>query len=89
MAKKEASHHMTVEEAKAFRASLYVAPKAVPTEQQKREQFRLFWAKAKKKYRTRTKGLEKILWLHLQATKNDEPENFEKGLQHFGLKKIG
>ena len=89
MAKKELKQEMTLEEAKAYRASLYKPQKKELTAQDKKEQFRLFWAKSKKKYSSKTKEIEKILWLHLLSTGHDEPEKFEKGLQHFGLKKIG
>jgi hypothetical protein len=89
MAKKELKEDMTLEEARAYRASLYKPePKALSV-QEKKEQFRLFWARAKRKYASKTEDIEKILWIHLMATGNDAPENFEKGLQHFGLKKIG
>lgn len=78
---------MTLEESKAFRASLYREPKKALSEKEKRMQFKLFWAKEKKKYKN-GKSLEEILWLHLKNTKQDEPTNFEEGLRHFGLKKI-
>jgi hypothetical protein len=78
---------MTIEEAKALRASRYVAPVAKLTEKQKREQFRLFWAKAKRQY-GKTKDLEEIMWLHLKSSKMDDPSQFEAGIKHFGLKKI-
>jgi hypothetical protein len=78
---------MTAEEAKAFRASLYRPEVVKLTEKQKREQFRLFWAKSKRKY-GKTKNLEEIIWLHLKSSKMDEPEQFEVGIAHFGLKKI-
>ena len=79
---------MTSEEAKAYRASLYVPQIVKLTEQQKREQFRIFWAQAKRKY-GKTKELEEIVWLHLKSSKMDEPSQFEAGIAHFGLKKIG
>jgi hypothetical protein len=78
---------MTLEEAKAYRASLYVPRQIKLSDQQKREQFRIFWAQAKRKY-GKTKDLEEILWLHLKASKMDEPDMFAKGLLHFGLKEI-
>lgn len=89
MAKKELRTEMTLEEARAYRASLYKPQKKQLTPREKREKFRLFWAKSRKKYPSKTNELEKILWLHLLATGHDDPEKFEKGLQHFGLKKIG
>ena len=87
--KKDMATEMTTEEAKAYRASLYKPQKVQLTGQQKREQFRIFWAKSRKQYGSKTTGIEKILWMHMLATGHDEPEKFEKGLQHFGLKKIG
>jgi hypothetical protein len=87
MAKREVKEQMSAEEAKAFRASLYKEQKKALTEKEKRMQFKLFWAKEKKKYK-HGKSLEEILWLHLKNTDQDEPADFERGLQHFGLKKI-
>jgi len=78
---------MTSEEARLYRASLHKPEKKALSEQQKRESFRLFWAVEKAKY-GKKKDLEGILWLHLKASKLDEPEQFEDGLKHFGLKKI-
>jgi hypothetical protein len=79
---------MSTEEAKAFRAALYVAPAAKPlTDTQKREQFRVFWAKAKRQY-GKPKSLEQILWLHIKSAKLDSPEQFEAGMKSFGLKKV-
>lgn len=78
---------MTMAEAKAWRASLAPLGAKVVSEQEKREAFRVFWAQEKSKY-GKKKDLEEILWLHLQATKQDQPEQFEQGLAHFGLKKI-
>jgi hypothetical protein len=89
MAKKELKEEMTLEEAKAYRASLYKPQVKVLSAQEKRDQFRMFWARSRKRYNKKNPtGLEQILWLHLQATGNDEPEKFEDGLKHFGLKKV-
>lgn len=80
---------MTLEEAKAYRASLNKPKEKVLSEQAKREEFRLFWAREKAKYgKVKEKDLEGILWLHLKAAKLDSPEQFEEGLKHFGLKKV-
>ena len=88
MAKKEFEEkEMTTEEARAFRASLHVNVARVLPEHEKREQFRVFWAKNRLAY-GKEKKLENVLWIHLKSTKCDSPENFEKGLMHFGLKKI-
>lgn len=84
---KEESGEMSLEEARAYRAALYKPEKAVLSEQDKREQFRLFWATEKYKY-GKAKNLEQIIWLHLKASKLDEPEKFEAGLKHFGLQKV-
>lgn len=92
MAKKEKveqmeKQDMSAEEAKAFRASLYKPEVRALTEKERREQFRVFWAQTKKQY-GKSKELEEILWLHLKSKKMDQPEKFEAGLKHFGLKKI-
>lgn len=81
------SNEMSLEEAKAFRASLYKPSETVLSEQEKREAFRLFWAQEKFNY-GKPKDLEEILWLHLNAIKKDSPAMFEEGLKNFGLKKI-
>ena len=78
---------MTLEEAKAFRASLYKPEAKKFSDQEKREAFRLFWAQNRKMY-GKSKDLESIIWLHLKAVKMDEPEKFEDGVKHFGLKKL-
>lgn len=85
---KENSQEMTADEAKAFRASLYRPEVRSLTDQEKREAFRVFWAQSKKKY-GKSKDLEDIIWAHLKSTKMDEPAQFEDGLKHFGLKKLG
>lgn len=85
--KVEDKNNMTLEEAKAYRASKHVPQDEKLTDEQKREQFRLFWAQAKRKY-GQPKGLEDILWLHLKSSKHDEPSQFEAGIAHFGLKKV-
>lgn len=82
-----AKAEMSLEEAKAYRASLNKPKAEQLTEKQVREQFRIFWAQAKAAY-GKAKDLEEILWLHLKAAKLDSPEKFEAGLAHFGLKKI-
>lgn len=78
---------MTLEEARAYRASLYRPEVKRLSEIEKREAFRLYWASEKYKY-GKTKDLEEILWLHLKSTKRDEPNKFEDGINHFGLQKI-
>lgn len=84
--KAEASE-MTLEESRAYRASLYKPVQSELTAEQKREEFRKYWAQEKYKY-GKSKDLEPILWMHLKATKNDSPTKFEDGIAHFGLKKI-
>lgn len=88
MAKKEHKANMTLEEARAYRASLHVPKEKDLTDKEKRESFRMFWAQSRKKYGNKSKELEQILWLHLKATGNDVPEKFEDGISHFGLKKV-
>lgn len=83
--KQEKKSEMTAEESKAYRMSLNVVREVKLEEHEKREQFRIFWAENKYKY-GKAKDLEPILWAHLKASKLDEPENFDKGLAHFGLK---
>lgn len=83
----ESAQEMTLEEARAYRASLH-KPEAIElTAEQKREQFRQFWAQQKYKY-GKSKDLEPVLWAHLKATKHDHPSKFEDGLAHFGLKQV-
>lgn len=79
---------MSLEEARAYRASLHKPAEKKLSDAEKREQFRLFWAQEKQKYGKAAKELEQILWVHLKASKLDEPEQFEKGIAHFGLKKV-
>jgi hypothetical protein len=81
------SPEMTLEEAKAFRASLAKPSQKPLSQKQKREAFKVFWTQNKKKYGL-TGKLEQVLWLHLTSTGNDSPEKFEQGLQHFGIKKV-
>lgn len=89
MARKQLQQNpeMSLEEAKAYRASLAKPFNKPLTEKQKREAFRMYWAQNKRKYGM-TNKLESVLWLHLVATKNDEPSNFERGLDNFGIKKV-
>jgi len=85
--KQEKRSEMTLEEAKAYRASLHKEKARQLSDHEKREQFRLYWAQNKHKY-GKAKDLEDILWVHIKAAKLDSPEQFENGLAHFGLKKI-
>lgn len=78
---------MSAEEAKTFRASLVKPQPKIWSESEKREEFRKYWAQAKRQY-GKAKDLEGILWLHLKSSGNDVPEKFEMGLVHFGLKKV-
>ena len=84
---KNDSQDMTLEEAKAYRASLAKPEVKVWTESEKREEFRLFWAQAKRQY-GKAKDIEGILWSHLKSCGMDKPEDFKKGIAHFGLKEI-
>lgn len=85
--KKEKKSEMTLQEAKAYRASLAPTEARKLDEHEKREQFRIFWAENKYKY-GKAKDLEPILWAHLKSAKLDDPKDFEAGIAHFGLKKI-
>lgn len=85
--KENNAEEMTLAEAKAYRASLNKTVTPVLNEQEKREAFRIFWAQEKSKY-GKSKDLEQVLWLHLKATKQDELEQFENGIKHFGLTKV-
>ena len=76
---------MTLEEAKAYRASLAKPIEEKLTESQIREQFRIFWAQNRTKYGEK-KELESILWLNMKSSGFDSPEKFEEGIKHFGLK---
>lgn len=78
---------MTLEQSKAYRASLHKPTPKVLTEEQKREEFRIFWAGNKAKY-GKSKAIEKAIWLHLKAIKMNSPEQFAAGLDNFGLKKV-
>lgn len=78
---------MSLAESRAYRASLHKPAIAVLTDEQKRDEFRQFWAQQKYKY-GKSKDLEPILWAHLKATTNDHPSKFEDGIAHFGLKKV-
>ena len=79
---------MTLEEAKAYRASLYKGAPVMPlSDKQKRAAFKAFWTQNKKSYGM-TNKLENVLWLHLVSTKNDSPELFQAGLDNFGIKKV-
>lgn len=85
MSKEKTLKEMTLEEAKAFRASLYKEQPIILTEEQKKECFRVFWAKEKSKY-GKKKELESILWAHMKSAGFTDPKMFEQGLKHFGLK---
>lgn len=77
---------MSLEEAKAFRASLHKPVKKVLSDEQKREAFRIWWAGHKKTYTT-SRQIEKAIWLHLCSIGMNNPEDFEDGLFNFGYKK--
>jgi hypothetical protein len=81
------SKEMTLEEAKIYRASKHVPQERKLSMQEKREQFRIFWTQAKKKY-GKAKNLEEIIWLHLVSIKKTDPKDFSDGVSNFGLKEI-
>lgn len=76
---------MTLEQSKAYRASLYKPAAKVLSPDQKREAFRVFWVANKRKFGD-PKNIEKALWMHLKTIGMDSPEKFAEGLRHFGLK---
>lgn len=78
---------MSLEEAKAYRASLHKPAPKVLNESEKREAFRVFWASNKAKY-GKSKTIEKAVWLHLKTIKMDSPDQFSSGIDNFGLKKV-
>lgn len=84
---REDKEEMSLEEAKAFRASLAKPEVEVLPEHKRKEEFKKFWASNRSKY-NKPKELEEVLWIHLKSAKFDEPAKFEKGLENFGLKKI-
>lgn len=81
-----AAAEMSLEEAKAFRASLHKPVEKILTSAEKREAFRKFWAMNKSRY-GKTKDIEPVLWVHLEASGFSDPEKFVEGLEHFGLKR--
>lgn len=85
-ARQEIKSEMSLEEARAYRASLATNQEKDLKPSDKREAFKIFWAKEKKSYKKAEK-LEEILWLHLKSMKMDNPEKFSEGLAHFGLRK--
>lgn len=85
--KKSEEKSMSLAEARAYRASLAKAKESELTMAQKREAFRIYWAKEKSKY-SQTKDIEQIIWIHLKAIKMETPEKFADGIKNFGLKKI-
>ena len=89
MAKLETQEkEMTLEESKSWRASKYVAPTIILTEEQKREEFRIFWAANKAKFGETKSNIEKALWIHLKSIGMDTPEQFLLGMTNFGLKQV-
>lgn len=88
MAKEEVhSEEMTLEEARAYRASLYKPTERILSEGEKAEAFRVFWAENRTKYNG-SKDVEPVIWQHLKSIKMDGPDQFEAGIAHFGLKKV-
>jgi hypothetical protein len=78
---------MTLEEARAFRLSLAKAKKQELPEEQKREEFRKYWAQHKASF-GQGKEYEPIIWAHLKAIGLDHPSQFDQGIKHFGLQKV-
>ena len=79
---------MTLEEAKAWRASLAKPASAKPLSQkQKRDAFKVYWTQNKKKYGM-TGKLEHVLWLHLVAPKTTNQLILKLDLKISALKKF-
>lgn len=55
------------------------------TDKEKREAFRVFFVKAKRQLGIAA-SLEEIIWKHLKSTGHDKPEDFQKGIEHFGYR---
>lgn len=87
MAKKEQNEEMTLEESRAYRFAQYKPKERELSSTEKREAFRLFWAQNRKLYKKYSKDVEQILWIHLMSIKKTSPENFQSGIENFGLKK--
>ena len=85
---------MTLEEARVIRLQKQTeANKKNPnanqeSELKRRQAFQEFWAMSRRAYGRPEKEIEDILWAHLKAIKHDNPEKFDAGIKHFGLKKI-
>lgn len=88
MAKKESQKKMLeMAPEKEASASVFQPVERPLQEHERRELFRVFWAENRNKY-GKGRSLEEILWVHLKAAKLDDPNRFEEGLTHFGLKKV-
>lgn len=85
--KEKRDEQMSADEARKYRAALYKPEQKKLSLREKREAFRVWWAQEKSKYGM-SKDLEEVLWLHLEAVKMNEPDKFENGVNHFGLKKV-
>jgi hypothetical protein len=64
----------------------YAAPQISSNELTARDAFSEFWSRVRKEY-NRPRELEPIIWAHLKSSGHDQPQLFEEGLTHFGLKK--
>lgn len=73
--------HMKVGE--ELRASMVKEKKV--KEVDPRDSFRKFFIRIKDKLKL-APSMEAVLWKHLESTKNDKPELFAKGVEHFGYK---
>jgi len=85
--REESKEEMSLEESKAYRASLAKSVVKDLSQKEKRDAFKVYWSQNKKKYGM-TNKLEEILWLHLVSIKNDSPDKFDAGLKNFGIKKV-
>jgi len=68
----------------AVKSPAVVVPKKL-RESEKREEFRKYFTKLKRKLDL-DKNLENVIWLHLKSIKMDTPELFDKGIQNFGYR---
>lgn len=54
-------------------------------EKDNKKAFKTYFVKLKRKLNLDS-SLEEIIWLHLKSAKMDKPEDFDKGIKHFGYK---
>ena len=88
---KQSTVEMLIESLAEEKKEILEAEKPAETvnlnEIQARNDFKIYWLQNKKFYKGAKGDLEEILWQHLKATNNAQPDNFENGIKHFGYKK--